>query len=92
MLGRTLHSNFNSVGQTVQRFRQKFDALLLEFDRGAIVSTFTLLTQSDSTIHDILDKLQDAEARENKKGDQDIPFPMRMLNPDYGMICSFQSS
>ena len=74
MLGRTLHSNFNSVGQTVQRFHQKFDALLLEFDRGAIVSTFALLTQSDGAIRDILDKLQNAEAREDRKGGQSVPL------------------
>jgi hypothetical protein len=73
VLGRTLHSNFNSVDQTVQRFRQKFDTLLAEFDRGAIASTFTLLTQSDSVIRDILDKLQNAEAREDRKGDQNVP-------------------
>ena len=69
ILGRTLNSNLNSVGQTVQGFRQKFDTLLLEFDRGAIISTFTLLTQSDGAIRDILDKLQNAEAREDRKGD-----------------------
>jgi hypothetical protein len=69
-LGRTIHSNVNSDHQTVQRFRQRFDVLLRDFDRGTNLSTFALLTQSDGAIRDILDKLQDTQAREDRKGDQ----------------------